>query len=75
MVQRPQRDRRQMTARRTREIAAVPSGHVGVHRARGGKGWDAYVMERDLVRLGTFPSKDAAVAARADYWKAREPGR
>jgi hypothetical protein len=54
---------------RPREIAALPSGHVGIYRADGGKGWEAYVMERDLVLLGVYPTKRAAVAARAKYWK------
>jgi hypothetical protein len=57
-----------------KEIAALPSGHVGVYRADDGKRWEAYVMERDLVRLGVFASKRAAVAARAQYWKAKDRG-
>jgi hypothetical protein len=36
--------------------------------------WDAYVMERDLVLLGTYTTKRAAVAARAKYWKAKKAG-
>jgi hypothetical protein len=29
-------------------------------------------MERELVRLGVFAAKRAAVAARRKYWKQRE---
>lgn len=29
-------------------------------------------MERDLVLLGTYPTKHAAVAAQAKYWKTHE---
>ena len=55
----------------TREIAALPSGHVGIHRANDGKRWEAYVMETDLVLLGAYPTKRAAIAARAKYWTAK----
>jgi hypothetical protein len=57
----------------TKEIAALPSGHVGVHRAAAGKGWEAYVMEEEqgLLLLGVFPTIRAAVAARAKYWQKR----
>jgi hypothetical protein len=56
-----------------REIAALPSGHVGIYRADDGKGWEAYVMPgRALVLLGVYASKRAAVAARAKYWKAKD---
>ena len=51
------------------EIAALPSGHVGVYRANDGKRWEAYVMKRALVLLGVNPTKRAAIAARANYWK------
>jgi hypothetical protein len=62
-----------MTARRLEEIAALPSGHVGIHRADDGKQWEAYVMEpRKLVLLGLYATKRAAIAARARYWKAKE---
>jgi hypothetical protein len=60
------------TKRTTREIAALPSGHVGVYRAGDGKRWEAYVMENKLVLLGTYASKQAAAAARAKYWKGKE---
>jgi hypothetical protein len=46
-------------------------GHVGVYRASNGKGWEAYVMEKDLVLLGVYPTIRAAVAARAKYWKVK----
>jgi hypothetical protein len=52
--------------------APLPSGHAGVYRADDGKRWEAYAMEKDLVRLGVFATKRAAVAARAKYWKAKE---
>jgi hypothetical protein len=59
-----------MTKRK--EIAALPSGRVGIHRANGG-GWEAYVMgEDDLVLLGVYASVRAAVAARAKYWRAKQ---
>jgi hypothetical protein len=58
-----------MTKRKTRESTALP---VGVYRASSGKGWEAYVMERDFVLLGVYPTIRAAVAARAKYWKAKE---
>jgi hypothetical protein len=58
-----------------KEIAAVPSGHVGVYRAPDGKRWEAYVMESDLVRLGVYATKRAAVAARARYWRVRDADR
>ena len=58
-----------MTRRWPREIAALPSGHVGVYRTNDGKRWEAYAMERDQVLLGVYPTKRAAVAARAKYWK------
>jgi hypothetical protein len=62
-----------MTKRKFKEIAALPSGHVGIYRADDdGKQWEAYVMERELVLLGIYPTKRAAVAARAKYWKAKE---
>ena len=61
-----------MIRRKFKEIAALPSGHVGIYRASDGKRWEAYVMERDLVRLGVYATKRAAVAARAKYWKAKE---
>jgi hypothetical protein len=61
-----------MTMTRTREIAALPSGHVGVYRASDGKRWESYVMEKDLVLLGVYPTIRAAVAARAKYWTAKE---
>jgi hypothetical protein len=32
-------------------------------------------MEEDLVRLGTYATKRAAIAARVKYWKDRERGR
>lgn len=54
---------------KTQEIAALPSGHVGVYRAKDGKRWEAYVMERDLVLLGVYSTIRAAVAARAKYWR------
>jgi hypothetical protein len=63
-----------MSKRKFKEIAALPSGHVGIHRAKGGK-WEAYVMEDDLVRLGVYATKQQAVAARAKYWKAKERSR
>jgi hypothetical protein len=53
-----------------KEIAALPSGYVGVHRA--GKRWEAYVIEKDLILLGVYATKPAAVAARAKYWKNKE---
>jgi hypothetical protein len=61
-----------MTKRKFREIAALPSGHVGIHRAPDGRRWEAYVMERDLILLGVYATKHAAVTARAKYWKAKE---
>jgi hypothetical protein len=61
--------------RKMREIAALPSGHVGVYRADDGKRWEAYVMERDLVLLGVYATRRAAVAARAKYWRAKGSGR
>lgn len=54
------------------ETAPLPSGHVGIYRADDGKRWEAYVMERDLVLLGVYPTKRAAIAARAQYWNDRE---
>ena len=63
-----------MTGHQPREIAALPSGHVGIYRADDGKRWEAYVMERDLVLLGVYPTVRAAAAARAKYWKAKERG-
>jgi len=60
-----------MTKRKTEGIAPLPSGHVGVYRASNGKGWEAYVMEKDLVLLGVYPTIRAAVAARAKYWKVK----
>jgi hypothetical protein len=30
-------------------------------------------MEEDLVRLGTYATKRAAIAARTKYWKDRAP--
>jgi hypothetical protein len=65
----------EMTKRRTREIAALPSGHVGVYRADDGKRWEAYVMEKDLVLLGVYRTIRAAVAARAQYWRRHAPSR
>ena len=56
----------------TKEIAALPSGHVGVYRAPDGRRWEAYVMEKDLVRLGVYATKREAVEARAEYWRARK---
>jgi hypothetical protein len=61
--------RRSLPKRKSKEIAALPSGHVGVYRA--GSQWEAYVMKDNLVRLGTYATKRAAVAARAKYWKAQ----
>jgi hypothetical protein len=54
-------------SKRSREIAAVPSGRVGVYRA--GRRWEAYAMEKDLVLLGCYATKEAAGAARARYWR------
>jgi hypothetical protein len=56
-----------MSRGRTKEIAALPSGRVGVHR--NGRRWEAYVVEKDLVLLGVYATKHAAVAARTKYWK------
>jgi hypothetical protein len=61
---------KEMTKGKLKEIAALPSGYVGVHRA--GKRWEAYVMEKDLILLGVYATKPAAVAARAKYWKTKE---
>jgi hypothetical protein len=58
-----------------KEIAALPSGYVGVYRAPDGKRWESYVMEKDLVRIGVFATKREAAKARAEYWKARETPR
>jgi hypothetical protein len=55
--------------------APLPSGHVGVYRANDGKRWEAYVMRKDLVLLGVYATKRAAVAARVKYWKAKEARR
>lgn len=55
--------------------AMTESGHVGVTRAADGKRWEAYVLvmgKDEPVLLGTYPSIRAAVAARAQYWKAKE---
>ena len=44
-----------MSKGRTKEIAALPSGRVGVHRS--GRRWEAYVVEKDLVlRASMAPS-------------------
>jgi hypothetical protein len=69
-----------MTKPKFKEIAALPSGHVGVYRADDGKGWEAYVADvvkgkPDLILLGVYATKRAAVAARAKYWKAKERSR
>jgi hypothetical protein len=61
-----------MSKRKFKEIAALPSGRVGVYRASDGKRWEAYVMEKDLVLLGVYSTIRAAVAARAKYWKAKQ---
>jgi endonuclease YncB( thermonuclease family) len=62
-----------MTRRKTREIAALPSGHVGVYRTDDGKQWEAYVAEKKTLRLlGIYATKRAAVTARTKYWKAKE---
>ena len=53
----------------TKEIAALPSGHVGVYRAPDGRRWEAYVMEKDLVLLGVYATKREAVEARIEYWR------
>jgi hypothetical protein len=56
----------------TKEIAAVPSGHVGVHRARRG-GWEALVIWGGaLKRLGIYRTRDAAAAARRQFWKTHD---
>jgi hypothetical protein len=59
-----------MTKRRG--AAPLPSGHPGVYRAADGKRWEAYVMKKDLVLLGVYATKRAAVIARLKYWKAKE---
>jgi hypothetical protein len=64
--------RKEVRKRKAREIAALPSGHVGVYRADDGKRWEAYVMEDDLLLLGVYATKRAAVAARVQYWNAKE---
>lgn len=56
-----------MTKLKLEKTAALPSGYVGVHRAPGGK-WEAYVLEKDLVLLGTYATKRAAATARAKYY-------
>ena len=62
----------EMSTRKFKEIALEPSGHVGVQRARNGKGWEAYVLDKDVTLLGVFATKRQAVAARAKYWKAKD---
>lgn len=54
------------------KTATLPSGYIGVHRANDGKGWEAYVLEKDLILLGVYPTRRAAATARAKYWKAKE---
>jgi hypothetical protein len=66
-----------MTRRRMKEFAALPSGHAGVYRAGASRGWEAYVADivkdkPDLILLGVYSTKRAAIAARAKYWKTRE---
>jgi hypothetical protein len=61
-----------MSQRKNEEIAALPSGHVGVYRADDGKRWESYVLDSALILLGVFTRKRAAVAARTKYWKAKE---
>jgi hypothetical protein len=59
-----------MTMRRkSREIAALPSGRAGIYRASDGKRWEAYILDKTLVRLGVYATKRAAIAARQRYWK------
>jgi hypothetical protein len=60
-----------MSSHKAREVAALPSGYVGVYRADDGKRWEAYVMDNGLVRLGAYATKRAAAAARAEYWKTK----
>jgi hypothetical protein len=52
--------------------AVLPSGRAGVYRASDGKRWDAYVLDTDLILLGTYPSIRAADAARDKYWQAKK---
>jgi hypothetical protein len=52
-----------------KEIAALPSGHVGIYRAPDGRRWESYVMKKDLFLLGVFATKRGAVEARARYWQ------
>jgi hypothetical protein len=60
-------------APRPKQIAAVPSGHAGVHRARKG-GWEALVIWRGILkRLGIYRTSDAAAAARARFWQTHDP--
>ena len=61
-----------MIRRKFREIAALPSGHAGIYRAPDGRRWEAYVLDKDLTLLGVYATKQAAVTARAKYWKAKE---
>ncbi len=63
--------RETVTQRTGQEVAALPSGHVGIYRADDGKGWEAYVMTDELTLLGVFRTKRDAVAARANYWRKR----
>jgi len=63
-----------MTRRKAKEIAALPSGYVGVYRAADGKRWEAYVADRNrLLLLGIYNTKRAAAAARVKYWKTKKP--
>jgi hypothetical protein len=61
----------EMTKLKLEKTATLPSGYVGVHRADDGKGWEAYVLEDDLVLLGVYPTRRAAATARAKYAKER----
>jgi hypothetical protein len=63
--------------KRSEKTTTLPSGYIGVYRASGGKGWEAYVADvvkgkPDLVLLGVYPTIRAAVAARTKYWKVKE---
>jgi hypothetical protein len=58
------------------KTTTLPSGYVGVYRARGGR-WEACVADvvkgkPDLISLGVYATRREAAVARAKYWKAKE---
>jgi hypothetical protein len=64
------RNSRKAAARPSRKKFPSPSGYVGVRRSRDGKHWAAFVVDPDLICLGSsFNTPRQANMARLKYWE------